>query len=43
MANYRDAYEFKDDNTMVLTSSMQGADGEWTVYMEATATRKNED
>ena len=40
MANYRDAYEFKDDNTIIATSSMQGEDGKWTVLMEGTAIRR---
>jgi hypothetical protein len=40
MTNYRDAYEFKDDNTIIATSSMQGEDGEWTVIMEGTAKRR---
>lgn len=40
MTNFRDAYEFKDDNTIIATSSMQGEDGEWTVLMEATARRR---
>ena len=43
MTNYRDAYEFKDDNTIIATSSMQGEDGEWTVLMEGTAKRRQED
>ena len=42
MMNYRDAYEFKDDDTIVATSSMQGGDGTWTVFMEGTAKRKKE-
>ncbi len=40
MTNYRDAYEFKDDNTIISTSSMQGEDGEWTVIMQGTAKRR---
>lgn len=40
MANYRDAYEFKDDDTIVATSSLQGPDGKWAVMMEGTAKRR---
>jgi hypothetical protein len=40
MTNYRDAYEFKDDNTIIATSSMQDEDGKWTVLMEGTAKRR---
>ena len=43
MTNYKDAYEFTDDDTIIATSSMQGADGEWTVLMQATAKRKKDD
>ena len=43
MTNYRDAYEFKDENTIIATSSMQGEDGEWTVLMEGTAKRRKEE
>ena len=43
MANFRDAYEFTDDDTIVATSYMQGEDGEWTVLMEGTAKRKKDD
>ena len=39
-AMYRDAYEFTDDDTIVATASMQGANGEWIVFMQGTATRK---
>lgn len=39
MENYRDAYEFKDDNTIIATSSMQGEDGKWKVFMTGTAKR----
>ncbi len=40
MANYRDAYEFQDDNTMTATSTMQGEDGKWVVIMEGTAKQR---
>ena len=40
MTKYKDAYEFKDDDTIIATSSMQGADGKWTMIMEGTAKRK---
>ncbi len=40
MVNYRDAYEFKDDDNLIATSSVQGKDGEWTVFMNGTAVRK---
>ena len=43
MVNYRDAYEFKDDDTIIATSSMQGADGSWTVFMEGTAKRRKKE
>ena len=40
MVNYRDAYEFKDDDTLIATSYMQGVDGEWAVIMEGEAERR---
>ena len=40
MATYRDAFEFTDADTIVATSSIQGPDGEWTVFMQGTATRR---
>ena len=43
MVKYRDAYEFKDDGTIVATASMQGADGEWTVFMDGTAKRRKQE
>ena len=43
MKNYRDAYEFKDDDTILATSSMQGEDGKWTVFMEGTAKRRKKE
>lgn len=42
MTQYKDAYEFKDDDTIIATSSMQNADGEWTVIMKGTAKRRKE-
>lgn len=43
MTNYRDAYEFKDDNTIIATSSMQGEDGKWKVFMTGTAKRREKE
>ena len=42
MIQYQDAYEFKDDDTIVATSSMQDKDGKWTVIMKGTAKRRKE-
>lgn len=39
-ANYRDAYEFTNDDTIVATSSMQDKDGKWTVIMTGKAKRR---
>jgi hypothetical protein len=38
--NYRDAIEVKDADRRILTSSMEGEDGEWTTFMRAEYTRK---
>ena len=43
MARYQDAFEFKDDDTIVTTSSMQAEDGTWTVFMTGTAKRRRQD
>lgn len=43
MMNYRDAYEFKDDDTIIATSSMQGEDGKWTVFMSGTAKKRKKE
>lgn len=40
MVNYRDVYEFTDDDTIVATSLMQDADGNWTEIMRGSAKRR---
>lgn len=40
LAKYRDAFEFKDDDTIIATSSMLGPDNQWIVIMSGTATRR---
>lgn len=40
---YRDAYEFKDKNTIITTSSAQKDDGTWMTFMNGTATRVTKD
>ena len=42
MTKYQDAYEFKDNDTIIATSSMQAQDGKWTVMMKGTAKRRKE-
>lgn len=32
-ANYRDVFEFKNDDLRTLTAYVQGADGQWTQFM----------
>ena len=39
-AKYRDIYEFKSKDHVVMTSSMQGDDGKWTVFMKGNVHRK---
>lgn len=40
MAKYKDAIEFKSDDHRVLTSHVQGENGEWTLFMTAHYRRK---
>ncbi len=39
MAQYRDVIRFTDDNHRTLTSYVQGANGEWTQFMNASYRR----
>jgi hypothetical protein len=39
-ANYRDVFEFKNDDLRTLTAHVQGADGEWTQFMTMDYHRK---
>jgi hypothetical protein len=41
-AKYRDVYEFKTPDQIVIQSSVQGDDGEWTVFMTGVLKRKAE-
>ena len=43
MINYRDIFEFKDDDTILARSEMQGPDGKWTTLMEGKATRRKKE
>ena len=43
MRTYRDAYEFKTDDTLITTSSVKGEDGKWTVFMNGEAKRSDSD
>jgi hypothetical protein len=38
-ARYRDAYEFKSDDHIVATSSVQSKDGKWTIFMTGNIKR----
>ena len=40
MAQYRDSYEFKSADEILITSSVQGPDGKWVTFMTGTAKRK---
>jgi hypothetical protein len=39
-ANYRDVFEFKNDNLRTLTAFVQGADGQWSEFMTMDYHRK---
>lgn len=39
-AMFRDSYEFKSADHIVMTSEMQGEDGQWTQFMSADVRRK---
>ncbi len=40
LAKYRDIYEFKSADHVIVTSSMLGEDGKWTAFMKGTMKRK---
>ena len=39
-SNYRDSYEFTDDDTFVAQSAVEGPDGKWQVMMEGSGKRR---
>ena len=43
MARFRDAYEFKTDDHIIATSSVQNEDGKWTTFMTGNAYRVKKD
>ena len=43
MSKYKDVYEFQDDDTIIATSSVEGADGDWNLIMKGTAKRCSDD
>lgn len=38
-AKYRDSYEFKSDNDMIVTSAVKGADGKWMIFNRGVGKR----
>jgi hypothetical protein len=40
MANYQDIMTVENDNHWILSSQMQGPDGQWTKFMTAHYRRK---
>ena len=42
-SKYRDAYEFKSEDLIIATSSMQNSDGKWVTFMTGEAKRKDQE